>query len=210
MMIKCVLFDMDWVLVDAKWLHRTAFLLALEHYWVIITPEFHDKELNALPTMKKLDILIQQWHQIQNFRDDIYALKQTTTLELIRNTDLRDRSKLLLIKHLKDKGYKIWVCSNSIRKSVDELLEKVWILEYFDLTISNQDVSKPKPDPEMYIQAMNDLWCSPDETIILEDSKVWIQAANDSWANVMEVSWVGEVTLESVVSFIQRINNLVI
>jgi beta-phosphoglucomutase-like phosphatase (HAD superfamily) len=51
---------------------------------------------------------------------------------------------------LVDDGYKLAVCSNSIRKTVITVLSKLGIVEFFDLIISNEDVKNSKPHPEMY------------------------------------------------------------
>ena len=74
-------------------------------------------------------------------------------------------------------GYKISVCSNSIRKTVLTVLSKLGIMEYMDLIISNEDVKNSKPHPEMYWKAMSVMSCLPEETMIIEDSPYGLLAA---------------------------------
>jgi HAD superfamily hydrolase (TIGR01509 family) len=50
------------------------------------------------------------------------------------------------------------------------MLDKALILDYFDLIVSNQDITKAKPDPEMYLKAIDTFGLKPDEVIIVEDS----------------------------------------
>jgi HAD superfamily hydrolase (TIGR01509 family) len=59
--------------------------------------------------------------------------------------------------------------------------------EYLDLMVSNEDVKRPKPDPEMYQVAFARLGVSPSEVLVLEDNEHGIAAARASGAHVMVV-----------------------
>ena len=98
-----------------------------------------------------------------------------------------------MLKKLKDKWIKIACCSNSIKNSIEMMLNKAMILNYFDLILSNEDVKESKPSPQIYQLAMKKLWIKPDETIIVEDSPHWIKAWVDSWAKVIFVNNATEV-----------------
>ena len=67
-------------------------------------------------------------------------------------------------------------------------MEKADLQKYLDFTLSNQDVTKSKPDPEIYLKSMAALGVTPDETFIFEDSQVGIDAAKASGASYMIVS----------------------
>jgi beta-phosphoglucomutase-like phosphatase (HAD superfamily) len=82
-------------------------------------------------------------------------MKQKYTFDEIYNHSQPDFGKQMMLKKLKKMGIKIACCSNSIRKSIEMMLNKALILDYFDLIISNQDIKKAKPDPEMYLKAMD-------------------------------------------------------
>jgi HAD superfamily hydrolase (TIGR01509 family) len=73
------------------------------------------------------------------------------------------------------------------------MLDKASLLGYMEFFISNQDVSKGKPDPEMYINAIDRLGLKPKECLIIEDNEHGIAAAKASGANVMEVETVEDV-----------------
>ena len=62
-----------------------------------------------------------------------------------------------------------------------------------DLIIANDEVKNPKPDPEMYLLAMQKLNITPEETIIVEDSPHGIEAARATNAEVRIVSGVEDV-----------------
>ena len=64
--------------------------------------------------------------------------------------------------------------------------------------MSNEDVKKAKPDPEMYITAMQKLGLHPDECIVVEDNPKGIQAGKASGAAVLEVATVYDVNYENI------------
>lgn len=196
--IRCILFDMDWVLIDARERHANAFIQACKEVGTSITHDFHALYLESLPTKKKTHILIEKWLVQEKDAEKIYHLKQAYTEKIITQSNLYSEQKVWLMKQLKDEWYLLWVCSNSIRASVEEITKKMWVFDYFDCVFSNNDVEKPKPDPEIYTKAIERLWCTPHTTLVIEDSEVWIHAAKASWAHVLCVQNASEVTWERI------------
>jgi dTDP-glucose pyrophosphorylase len=80
------------------------------------------------------------------------------------------------------------------------VLKKLGILDLFDVVFSNEDVSCPKPAPEIYVRVMEAMGVSPDDTMIFEDSYVGLQAALASKAQVHYVRNASDLTLEYVLS----------
>src|SRR5690606_15587141 len=94
------------------------------------------------------------------------------------------------LSRLQREGLKLAVCSNSIRETVKVMLHKAMISKYFDFFLSNEDVQKPKPDPEMYIHAIKKMNLKPDEVLIVEDNENGIKAAAAAGAHVLQVAGV--------------------
>ena len=99
-----------------------------------------------------------------------------------------------VINALVEDGYKVAVCSNSIRKTVLTVLSKLGIMEFMDLVISNEDVKNSKPHPEMYWKAISMMSCLPEETLIVEDSPYGLLAASRSKSHVLRVTKPQDVT----------------
>jgi len=97
-----------------------------------------------------------------------------------------------------ERGYKIAVCSNSIRKTVLTVLSKLGIMEYMDLVISNEDVQNSKPHPEMYWKCISMMSCLPEETLIIEDSPYGLLAAARSKSHILRVKNTKEVTIKNI------------
>lgn len=79
------------------------------------------------------------------------------------------------------------------------------LLGHLDFYLSNQDVTKAKPDPEMYLTAIDRLGLTPAECLILEDNDHGIQAARASGAHVMVIGTVNDVTYDRIASRIAEI-----
>ncbi|MBI2629008.1 HAD family phosphatase [Candidatus Pacearchaeota archaeon] len=180
-MIKAVLFDLDGVLVDAVKLHQKAFIEAVKPYKEI-TEEYHMKYLNGIPTKKKLEKLGFYTDLIEK----INAEKQEITFKLIPEMINPIPEVLEVINEIKKLQIPFCVCSNSIRKSTELLLLHGGV-DGFQFIISNQEVINPKPDPEMYLKAIERLKLDKSEILIVEDSPVGMEAANKSGANVCQI-----------------------
>lgn len=90
------------------------------------------------------------------------------------------------------------VCSNSIRNTIEVMMQKASLEQYLDFYISNQDVKNGKPDPEMYNKAIERMGLNPKECMIVEDNENGIKAARASGANVMVVDSVEDVNYENI------------
>jgi len=113
--------------------------------------------------------------------------KQHLTIEAI--SQLQTNHVLVSVfKELRNRGYQLACCSNSIRRSVLVMLSKIGLIEYMDLILSNEDVKNAKPHPEMYWKAMSMMGVLPEETLIVEDSPHGLLAASRSRASVLRVS----------------------
>lgn len=192
-MIKAVLFDMDWVLIDAREWHYEALNKSLSLFGFNITRQEHENFYDWLPTHTKLKKLSEEKWLPESLHTFINQMKQQYTVDAIYNNSIVDFSKQVMLKKLKDKWIKIACCSNSIKNSIEMMLNKAIILDYFDLILSNEDVTEPKPSPQMYQIAMEKLWVKPEESIVVEDSPHGIEAWKKSWAKVIIVNNATEV-----------------
>jgi HAD superfamily hydrolase (TIGR01509 family) len=87
------------------------------------------------------------------------------------------------------------------------MMEKSGLLEYLEFFISNQDVSKGKPDPEMYLTAIKKLNLNPQECLIVEDNENGIKAAIASGAHLLKVDTVLDVNYFRIIEHINHIES---
>ena len=201
--IKLIIFDLDGVLVEAKNIHYEALNEALGDKYAISWNE-HLSTYDGLKTTQKLDMLSEKKGLPIDIHSDIWENKQQLTLDKLRalkpNVDLIQTMNLLV-----SEGYKIAVCSNSIRKTCLTVLSKLGIMEFMDLVISNEDVKNGKPHAEMYWKAISMMSCLPEETLIIEDSPYGLLAAARSKSHILRVKNTKETTYRNIDNKLKQI-----
>ena len=194
--IKLVIFDLDGVLVEAKNIHYDALNQALGKDYAIDWNE-HLSIYDGLKTNQKLEMLTERKGLPTELHKEIWENKQKHTLQMLKELQ-SDETLQSVMNSLVECGYKIAVCSNSIRKTVLTVLSKLGIMEFMDLVISNEDVKNSKPHPEMYWKAISMMSCLPEETLIVEDSPYGLLAASRSKSHVLRVTKPQDVTYDNI------------
>lgn len=202
--IKAIIFDMDGVLVDAKDWHYEALNKALGLFGLNISRYDHLVTFDGLPTRKKLEMFSQEHNLPLELHDFICEMKQIYTTQYILTRCKPVFCHEYAISQLKRQGYKLAVCSNAVRFSVEMMMKLSGLLEYFDFFLSNQDISKPKPHPEIYEIAIKKLGLKPRECLILEDNKHGIEAASASGAHVLKVNSIADVNYDRILDKIKQ------
>lgn len=209
MTIKAVLFDMDGVLIDAKEWHYEALNRALELFGMPISRFDHLTTFDGLPTRKKLEMLSLDRGLPNQLHEFLNEMKQRYTMEIV-HTQCKPRFvHEYALSGLKSRGYKLAVCSNSVRATVETMMQKAELEKYLELMVSNEDVYKGKPDPEMYIKAMSYFQFQPDECLIVEDNENGIKAAQASGGHLLVVRDVAETNLENITERIREIESAI-
>jgi beta-phosphoglucomutase len=207
-MIKAVLFDMDGVLIEAKDWHYEALNRALAHFGMDISRHEHEMTFDGLPTKKKLEMLSLEKGLPRSLHELVNNLKQQYTVEIVhalcRPRFLQEQA----LSQLHRAGFKLAVCSNSIRATVELMMEKAALTPYLDLMLSNQDVTKPKPAPDIYLKAMECFALMPEECLVVEDNENGIKAATASGAHVLVVDDVADTNISNIMARINEINVL--
>jgi beta-phosphoglucomutase len=208
MTVKVVLFDMDGVLVDAKEWHYEALNLALENKgFSAITRDEHLSIYDGLPTRDKLKRHPQTRDLAPEEHTEINNLKQKITFEVIEKTCKPNSSVLEAMEYLKSKNIKMACCSNSIRASVEMMLDKSDIIKHMEFLISNEDVENGKPAPDMYLDAIKKLGVKPTEVLICEDNIRGITAALHSGGYVLEIGTIEDTNKENISKAIAKIED---
>jgi len=192
-MIKAIIFDMDGVLIEAKDWHYEALNKALRLFGYEISRYDHLTTFDGLPTSKKLDMLSVQYGLPRELHGFINEMKQAYTMELVNSLCKPMFVHEYALSRLKAEGYRLAVASNSIRSTVEIMMQRASLEKYLNVMLSASDVTKPKPDPEIYLTAIAKLGLNPQECLIVEDNENGIRAARGSGAYVLEVKEVHDV-----------------
>jgi len=196
---------MDGVLIDAKEWHYEALNQALAIFGMEISRYDHLVTYDGLPTKKKLEMLTLERGLPRALHGFINEMKQEFTFQIGYSRCKPTFNHQYALAHLKKKGFKLVSCSNSIRQTMDILLERSGLIQFFDFYLSSDDVKEPKPNPEIYLSAFAKLKMNPNECLILEDNENGIKAAQASGAHLLIINDIQDVTLENIVERIDEI-----
>ena len=134
-------------------------------------------------------------------------LKQAYTIQISHQECKPKFNHQYALSKLKSEGYKLALCSNSIRNTVDLLMKLSSLDNYLDLVISNEDVEFSKPNPSMYLKTMEYFSLRPEECLVLEDNENGIKAAIESGAHLLKIGVPDDVTYESIKSKIAELES---
>ena len=203
--IKAVLFDMDGVLIDAKDWHYEALNEALNLFGVEISRYDHLHTFDGLPTKVKLKMLAEQYYLPEELHTFINKVKQKNTIKKVSERCHPLFQHEYALSRLSAEGYKIAVCSNSIRNTIESMMNAAQLTQYLDLIVSNEDVSKAKPDPEMYLTAIKKFDLQPEECLVIEDNPNGVKAGIASGAHVLKVETVYDVNYSNIFNKIKEV-----
>ncbi len=205
--IKAILFDMDGVLIDAKEWHYESLNKALNLFGTEISRYDHLITFDGLPTKKKLEMLSLEGGFPTKLHSFVNDLKQVYTMEIVYAKCKPLFHHQYALSKLKEDGYRIAVCSNSVRNTIKIMMEKSNLNQYLDFFLSNQDVTHGKPHPEIYLKGIEKMNLKPEECLIVEDNDNGVKAALASGAHLFRVETVDDVTYHNIIKRIKEIEN---
>jgi beta-phosphoglucomutase len=178
MNLRAFIFDLDGVITDTAEYHYRAWKrLADEHGWPFDRTQ--NEKLRGVARRESLLLLlgdrareyteaqIQEWMKQKN----------ACYLALIREITPRDLlpGARELLQELRAAGMKIGLGSAS--KNAPEVIERLGIRDVFDAIADGYSVERPKPAPDLFLYAANQLGVSPPQAVVVEDAQAGIDAA---------------------------------
>jgi HAD superfamily hydrolase (TIGR01509 family) len=167
MTLKAILWDMDGTLINSESAHQQAFSNALTSLGKTVPTNLKNTLLGAsfvevhqkLVEFTGLDLSVKEWNSLKWK----HYLVSSKGIDLLRN-----RQNILDI--FKNKSIPMALVSNSTRDEVDLNLNMTKLTDYFEYTVSRNDVALGKPAPDGYLAAAKALAISPDQCLVIEDS----------------------------------------
>lgn len=194
-----VAFDLDGVLLDAVELHHEALARALADHGFVVEDSVL-RSFNGHPTRSKL-VWLSEIHLLPlELHVSVHTRKQEITRELIDSTIVPIPEHEALLLELRTAGYKIGVATNAVRATTELALERLKLAALVNAAISNEDVTNPKPAPDVYKAVAAALQCNPRRVLAVEDTTIGVLAARRAGAEVLTVSGVHDLTSEKVLA----------
>lgn len=187
---KGVIFDLDGVIVDTAKFHFLAWRKLANDLGFDFT-KAQNEQLKGVSRVESLKKIL-EWGELELSKTEFkrqMALKNENYLSYVAKMD---EDEILpgvqkVIDYLIENNVPFALGSAS--KNARNILKKINLLEKFDAIVDGNDVSKAKPDPEVFLIAAEKININPENSIVFEDSVAGVQAANN--ANMMSIG-IGE------------------
>ncbi|WP_298950059.1 beta-phosphoglucomutase [uncultured Nonlabens sp.] len=179
MIKKAFIFDLDGVIVDTAKFH----FIAWQRLATSLDINFTEEENEQLKGVSRVNSLkkILEWGN-KKISPDVFQSKMdqknTEYLDLIKTLDTSDIMPGVHDFLLELKKQEQPIALGSASKNARPILKKLGIYDLFDVIVDGTNVTKAKPDPEVFLSACDQLGYVAQNSIVFEDSVAGVQAAN--------------------------------
>lgn len=174
-MIRGIIFDFDGVIVDTEIVSYRIYKKILSDFGHDFTKYDYAYNFSGKTEEKNVNNLINQYKLPLSFDECFDLVISTEKSMLAKGVDLKAGVNELLT-YLSDNNIKMVVASSSTRERAINILEKHDIKHYFEGFVFAEDISKSKPNPEIFIKANELLGFDKEECLVIEDSENGILA----------------------------------
>lgn len=194
MELKAIIFDLDGVICHTDEYHYLAWKSMADSMNIPFDRQVNNR-LRGVSRMASLEIILEKYtgelsqaekEELAEQKNELY--KQS--LKQMSPADLSEEVKTTL-DTLRQRGYKLAIGSSS--KNAQFILQQLGLAGYFDAISDGNNITRSKPDPEVFVKAAQLLCVPPEECLVVEDAVSGAQAGH---AGGMQVACVGDAAQE--------------
>ena len=172
-MAKGIIFDLDGVIVFTDKFHYQAWKKLADDYDIYFDEEINNR-LRGVSRMDSLEIILERYHGeplSAEEKEDMACIKNEIYKDYLKDmtpADVTDEVRETL-KTLRERGYKLAIGSSS--KNAGFILKQVELVDAFDKVSDGNNITKSKPDPEVFLKAAEFLGFAPEDCAVVEDAE---------------------------------------
>jgi len=184
---RAVLWDMDGTLIDSEELHWISWQNTLLSEGILITREqflssFGQRNDSIIPQWLGTASTPERIEKIANAKEELYR-------HLVRRNGISPLPGVAgWLRRLHEEGWQQAIASAAPRANIDAILEALSATHIFQGIVSAEDVSRGKPDPEVYLKAASRVGVPPDRCIVVEDAAAGVEGARRAGMRSIGVS----------------------
>ncbi len=208
--LKCIIFDMDGVIIDSEEIHKKAYYETFASIGVNVSDQLY-KTLTGSSTINAFQKLITHFNLdldpeklvLEKRKKYVNFFENDPTLHLVEGVEE-------FIKYSFNRGFTLVLASSSAMVNIDRVFNRFDLNSYFTAKISGADLRASKPHPEIFEKAAILGKTSKEHCIVIEDSDNGVKSAND--AGIFVVGYknpiVEDQTLENAEFIIESFDEL--
>ncbi len=177
---KCVIFDMDGVIIDSEPIHIASEKEMFELLKLGVSNEEHHSFVGA--SSETLWSTIKERKNLDYPVDTLVEMNRTMYMKNLKKMFVLESIPYIpeLISQLKVEGFQLAVASSSPVSQVSYILENLHLIQYFQAVITGDDVIKGKPEPDIFLKAARSVGVDPSLCVVIEDSLNGVMAAKNA------------------------------
>lgn len=175
--MQAVIFDMDGVIIDSEPIHFYVDQLVLSNIAGLkVTHQYLERYVGM--TNPEMWHTIIREHRLTQTVDELIEHQLSTKLKILSELNVKPINGIPeLIQALLDQDIPLGIASSSPRQFIEGVLSKFNIRDAFSVVVSGEEVHNGKPAPDVYIEVAKIIGISPDECVVIEDSRNGVMAA---------------------------------
>lgn len=176
--IHAIIFDLDGVICFTDKYHYQAWKELADREGIYFDEKINDR-LRGVSRMQSLDIILERASReyTEEEKESMAAMKNESYVKLLENMSTKDLSDEVknTLDELRHRGYKLAIGSSS--KNTKKILKQIGLVDYFDAISDGTNITKSKPDPEVFLKAADMVEEKPQNCLVVEDAAAGIDAA---------------------------------
>lgn len=171
--VKAIIFDLDGVITDTSVFHEKAWRKMAQEKGIPFDDSLGEY-LRGVSRQKSLELILEsagvtvtdeEFQRLMDKKNNYYkeSLENLSPINPEMFCSLRER------------GYKLAIASSS--KNAQQVIDKLGIRQYFDAFVDGTEITRSKPDPEVFLKAAGKLGLPPQECVVVEDAEAGMEAA---------------------------------
>ncbi len=183
-----VIFDMDGTLIDNTLYHYRSWQMMYKKYRKgDLSKETYYTSISGVPVLETIRRVFgegkseEELHALLNEKESFYRESYAPYIHPVNGLEN-------FLAELKDAGIKIAMGTSATQEDIDFVFDHIAIRDDFDVIINSTMVTKPKPDPQVYLKAAKKLDMPPTRCVVFEDSLAGIKSGNSAGMKVVGIT----------------------
>lgn len=179
MKYRGIIFDLDGVICSTDRYHYQAWKKIADKEGLYFDEKINDR-LRGVSRMESLNIILEGAERKYSSEEKLRLTEQKNEIykELIKQMSPKDLAETVknTLNELRGQGIRLAVGSSS--KNTKTILSRIGLNGFFDAVSDGTNITRSKPDPEVFLKAAAMLSLRPEECLVVEDAIAGIQAAS--------------------------------